>query len=106
MGCISKNAEADLYVTLQKNLIKLSRKYNLRIHNYFPPYSREFVINLASSNKNILNKSIKHVIRAINLATKMKCKFYSFHAGFRINPSPKYLGKEFLKQKSLKDQLL
>jgi|TARA_B100001964_G_scaffold206354_1_gene237366 sugar phosphate isomerase/epimerase len=87
---------------IKENLIKLSRKYDLRIHNYFPPYKKEFIINLASSNKNILNKSIKHVIRAINLAAKMKCKFYSFHAGFRIDPSPKYLGKEFLKTKITK----
>ena len=89
-------------VNIKKNLIKLSRKYNLRIHNYFPPHNREFVINLASSNKNILNKSIKHVIRAINLSAKMKCKFYGFHAGFRIDLSPKYLGKEFLKTKITK----
>ena len=61
-------------VNIKENLTKLSRKYNLRIHNYFPPHNREFVINLASSNKNILNKSIKHVIGAINLAAKMKCK--------------------------------
>ena len=87
---------------IKEKLIKLNKKYNLRIHNYFPPYSREFIINLASSNNNILNKSIKHVIRAINLAEKMKCKFYSFHAGFRIDLSPKYLGKEFLKTKITK----
>ena len=93
-GKFSQNIEA--------NLIKLSKKYDLRIHNYFPPHNEGFVINLASTNKNILNKSIKHIISAINLAKKMKSKFYSFHAGFRIDPNLKYLGKEFLKTKITK----
>jgi len=28
---------------IKENLIKLSRKYDLRIHNYFPPYKKEFI---------------------------------------------------------------
>ena len=88
-GKFSKNIE--------KKVIKLSKKLNLRIHNYFPPPKKPFVINLASSNKYILNKSINHAKKAINLATKIKSKYYSFHAGFLIDPSPKLLGREFKK---------
>ena len=80
---------------LNKEVVKLSKKHNLRIHNYFPPPKKPFVINLASSNKTILNKSINHAKKAINLAYKMKSKFCSFHAGFLIDPNPKLLGKNF-----------
>ena len=80
---------------IEKKIINLSNKYNLRIHNYFPAPKEPFVINLASSNKNILNKSIAHAKKAINLASKMNSKYYSFHAGFLIDPSPKLLGREF-----------
>ncbi len=80
---------------VEKKIITLSNKHNLRIHNYFPVPKKPFVINLASSNKNILNKSIAQAKKAINLASKMNSKYYSFHAGFLIDPSPKLLGKEF-----------
>ncbi len=80
---------------IEKKIINLSNKHNLRIHNYFPTPKEPFVINLASSNKKILKKSINHAKKAINLASKMKSKYYSFHAGFLIDPSPKLLGKQF-----------
>jgi len=90
---------------ISKKLIKLKGKEKLRIHNYFPPPKKSFVINLASSNKTIAKKSFNYIKKAINLAAKLNSNFYSFHAGFRIDPNPKLLGKEFVKTIMIKKSI-
>lgn len=88
-----------------KNLIKqitpFKDKLNLRVHNYFPPPKNPFVINLASDNKEILNKSITHIKKSILLVKKLGGDTYSFHAGFRVDPNFKSLGKKFEKLKMI-----
>lgn len=64
------------------------------IHNYFPVPKKPFVLNLASNKKKIRNQSIKLAKNAIQLSNKIGGKFYSFHAGFLIDPSVKSLGKK------------
>ena len=86
-GLYTKNSE--------KKAINWCQKLSLRTHNYFPPPKKPFVINLASSDQKILKLSYDHVVRGINLAAKINSKYFSFHGGFRIDPKPKYLGKEF-----------
>ena len=80
-----------------KKLINLSKidGFNLRPHNYFPPPKKKFVINLASEDKKIISMSIKQIKQSILLTKQMKGKYFSFHAGFRIDPKPKNLGKKF-----------
>ena len=73
----------------------LKLKKNFRIHNYFPPPKIPFVLNVASANDSILNKTMKHIFASINLAKKIKSKYYSFHAGFLLDPDVKMLGKKF-----------
>ena len=48
-----------------ERIIHLKQQYNLRMHNYFPPPKKKFIINLASSNKKILNKSISQIKKSI-----------------------------------------
>ena len=88
-----------------KNLIKqitsYRKKLNLRVHNYFPPPKIPFVINLASDNKKILNKSISHIKKSILLVKKLGGDTYSFHAGFRLDPNFQSLGKKFKKIKMI-----
>ncbi len=72
---------------------------NIKLHNYFPPPKKKFVINLASKDKNILKKSIHHVKKSIIYSNKINSKYFSFHAGFRIDPAVKKLGKKFKKVK-------
>ena len=78
-----------------KEIIKFNKYLNLRIHNYFPPPKFSFVLNAASANDLILNKSIKHIMNSIDLASKINSKYYSFHAGFLLDPKVDRLGKEF-----------
>lgn len=64
------------------------------IHNYFPVPKKPFVLNLASNNKSIRNQSMSLARNAIKLSSKIGSKYYSFHAGFLIDPSIKSLGKK------------
>ncbi len=83
----------------EKEFFKKLKKHNIRLHNYFPPPKEKFVINLASSNRNILKRSIAHVKKSILYSKKINAKYFSFHAGFRIDPGIKRLGKKFEKVK-------
>ena len=81
---------------LVKNIFKIRGSFNFKIHNYFPPSKIPFVINLASKKKLILKKSISHIFKSILFAKKLGCEIYTFHAGFRIDPLPKSLGKKLV----------
>lgn len=87
----------------KKNLNKLIpiniKDTDIRIHNYFPVPKSKFVINLASDNEIIIEKSMKQLKNSIVLAKNLNNEFFSFHAGFRVDPKPKNLGKKFDKIK-------
>ena len=82
-----------------KNLRLFLDKCKLRIHNYFPPPKNKVVINLASDNKQVIKKSLNQIKISIILSKILKNKYFSFHAGFRMDPLPKNLGKKFRKNK-------
>ena len=54
-------------------------------HNYFPVPKKSFIINLASSNKSVLKKSINHFKKVIDLSYLYKIKYVSMHAGFKVD---------------------
>ena len=62
------------------------------IHNYFPPPKQPFVINLASTNNDILKKSIEHSKQNILRTSKFNLPFYAVHAGFCLDPHINELG--------------
>ena len=66
-----------------KELFKFKKKLNLRLHNYFPPPKIPFVLNVASSNDKILNRSMDHIFKSIDIANKINSKYYSFHVCFK-----------------------
>ena len=70
---------------------------NFIIHNYFPPPKIPFIFNLASTNKSIRKSSIKLALTAIDLCYKIESPLYTFHAGFRVDPSE--LGKALERDK-------
>ena len=77
------------------DLLQLKKEYNLNylIHNYFPPPKKHIVINFASLNDDVYEKSIKHAYRTIELAKILSVRKIGFHAGFLIDPSSSELGK-------------
>ena len=79
---------------LEEKLLEIVKKNKLtvRIHNYFPPPEKDFVINIASQNKLVLESSLKHCLNSIQLSKKLGAKEYSVHAGFLLDPGIKEIG--------------
>lgn len=63
------------------------------VHNYFPPPAESFVLNLASSDPQILRRSLEFCKAAIDLSAELGAPFYSAHSGFAFNLTPEMLGK-------------
>tara|TARA_B100000787_G_scaffold35134_1_gene24428 strand:+ start:544 stop:1407 length:864 start_codon:yes stop_codon:yes gene_type:complete len=61
-------------------------KINYCVHNYFPIPKKNIVINIASQNKIIRAKSIKHVQKALKFSKKINAQLYTFHPGFLTDP--------------------
>jgi len=76
-----------------------SLNFNFLIHNYFPAPKDRFIINLASSDKKIIDLSIGHAKRAIDLCKSIKSPIYGMHSGYRVDPNQ--LGEKFKKNKIL-----
>jgi len=85
--------------TLEQDLITVAQNFDIALHNYFPVPKEPFVFNLASFNDEIISKSIKHAQKAIQLTAKYGGGFYSFHAGYLLDPQPSELGKKINKKK-------
>lgn len=90
---------------LLSDLKSINTKINFIIHNYFPPPVKPFVFNLASLNKEISNQSLEHANQALLWASELGSPFYSFHAGFLIDPPPDQLGKPFSLKTLSKEEL-
>ncbi len=50
------------YEGYEEDLLRLQEEYNLNyiVHNYFPPPRQDFILNLASLNDDIYQKTQKH----------------------------------------------
>jgi sugar phosphate isomerase/epimerase len=68
------------------------RGFSFLIHNYFPPPSEPFVLNLASKELGIRVKSIDLAKRALDLCAQLGATIYSIHAGFCFDAAPDDLG--------------
>ena len=77
-----------------EEVLELATKCSIQLHNYFPPSKLPFVFNLASEDPAVEKLSINHALNAIDITSKIGGNEYSFHAGFRINPSVRELGKK------------
>ena len=75
-----------------------SSDFNFLIHNYFPPQKEPLVINLASANETIREKSLNHCRQAMKICEDLKIPFYSVHAGFLVDLSPNDLGAKQTEQ--------
>lgn len=69
-----------------KNIIN-KYNFNYLIHHYFPAPKESIVINLASQNRQIYRKSLAQMLRSIDFCAANRIPLFSFHAGFRGDPS-------------------
>ncbi|MCH9735621.1 MAG: sugar phosphate isomerase/epimerase [Actinomycetia bacterium] len=60
---------------------------NYLIHNYFPPPAESFVLNLASKDDTVRQRSIDMARNGLALCARMGAPFYSVHAGFITDPT-------------------
>ncbi len=84
------------YPDYKDDLLKMKKEYGLNylVHNYFPPPKIPFVINLASQNKEIFQKSIDQCKSAIKLSKELESKKYGVHAGFLIDIKANEIGRK------------
>lgn len=76
----------DYYEGIESDLKTLKGRYDLTYacHAYFPPPKAPFVVNLASCNSRIYERSIAHYIQCIEMLKRVGCKVLSLHAGFMV----------------------
>ncbi len=86
-----------------EDLKELSFSNNFIVHNYFPPPKDPFVLNLASLDSEIYERSFRHIKSSIKLASQLKSPYYSFHAGFLVDPKVSELGQS-VKKRNLFDK--
>ena len=69
------------------------------IHNYFPPPKEPFVLNLASADPVVLEKSLDLCKRSIDLSARLEAPFYSVHSGFAVSLKAEMLGRPVLQSR-------
>ena len=84
-----KNVELGVCKDSTLDVAKLIKKhdFNYIVHHYFPPPKEPFIVNLASPDKQILRKSIAQMKNSIDFCVDFNINFFSFHAGFRVDPN-------------------
>lgn len=84
---IELSSGTEFYDEIEGDLLELQAKYNLQYicHNYFPPNKEHFVLNLASLDDGIYERSIEQIMRSAKLSVKLGAKKMGFHAGFLID---------------------
>lgn len=75
----------------------IARGANLTLHNYVPYWPEPYVVNLASSDDTVYQRSIEHIRKSIELSAYIGSKWFAFHAGYLLNPKPTELGKPLSK---------
>ncbi|GAB1536512.1 hypothetical protein ADMFC3_21430 [Geovibrio sp. ADMFC3] len=93
---IELSGGTEYYDGFEQDLLELKDKYNLNYlcHNYFPPPKEHFVLNLASLDDGIFNKSIEHLKKAVSLSAILGASKFGFHAGFFIDINTAEIGRK------------
>lgn len=79
---------------LIEKILNVKNKYNILVHNYFPPQKNSFVLNLGSSDSQIIKKSLRLCEEAIILTSILGGEFYAIHCGFTFDSNGTHLGNK------------
>jgi len=92
---IELSGGTEFYEGYEEDLFGLKEKYHLNflVHNYFPPPKEDFVLNLASLDDAIYEKSLAQLRKAIRLASLLGVDKFGFHAGFYVDIAVGEIGK-------------
>jgi len=69
------------------------RNLNFLTHNYFPPGKDSFVLNIASLDPVVKQKSIDFVLNSIRFTSDVGSMLYTIHPGFLVDPT-KFTSKQ------------
>lgn len=97
----------DYIENLEKILLnykKNNSELNFTIHGYFPADREPFVMNLASQDPKILNKSINKIKNSVELCNMLGIGFLTIHPGFCVDPAMSDLGEPFNKNLKIYDR--
>ena len=64
-------------------------EFRLLTHNYFPIPEDDFVVNIASKNEDIRQRSLQHARTAIDFSDDAGAEIYTLHPGFITDPAGK-----------------
>lgn len=56
------------------------------VHNYFPVPEEPFVVNIASVDEVMHQRSVDHLLKAIDFCREIGASLYTFHPGFLTDP--------------------
>ncbi len=92
---IELSGGTEWYEGLMDDLLELKEQYKLQYlcHNYFPPPKKHFVLNLASLDQEVYEKTFEHLCEAIQSTKRLGAKKFGFHAGFFIDIKVTEIGK-------------
>ena len=96
---IELSGGTEYYDGFEDDLLELKARYNLNYicHNYFPPPKCSFVLNLASLDNEIYEKTLNHLVHAIELSKRLDAKKFGFHAGFLVDIKVSEIGQKISK---------
>ena len=102
---VELSSEIDYSSDIRETLTQAKKQILLLVHNYFPPPAEPFVLNLASTDSQVHQRSVTLCRKAIDLCSDLELPFYSVHAGFAFHLVPDDLGNP-VAQRLLRDELL
>lgn len=73
-------------VTVDLERLVADYSFEFIAHNYFRPVRDEFIVNLASSDDTLRQRSISYVRDGIDFCDRHGIELFTTHAGFRIDP--------------------
>ncbi|MDP7116284.1 MAG: sugar phosphate isomerase/epimerase family protein [Candidatus Woesearchaeota archaeon] len=78
---------AHFYFSDLSRLFKMQKEHELTftVHTFFPPLKEQLWVNIASTNKDILDKSLKVALNAVELCRKVEAPIYTIHAGYLVD---------------------
>lgn len=93
---IELSGGTDYYVGIEDDLKALGKRYGLTYacHAYFPPPKEPFVVNLASCNDKIYQRSMEHYEQCVRMLKRIGSRTLSVHAGFMIEVGTDEIGKK------------
>lgn len=73
------------YPGINEDLLRIKAECKTRylLHNYFPPSSEPFVLNIASCNRSIQEQSLLFVKDSLETASLLQSPLYALHPGYR-----------------------